>query len=428
MKKIYIYIFSIFLLFITNVNAVEDFEVGEAYLVTFEVPENEQWMVDRLSQQYPELEITDTYRIQTSFGTYYGAVNNRALPHGPGILSVSKDGIPTGTALEAEFKKGKLNNTDEFTLLGINTSGEPFEFSEGFQVEAKNRAFNNGFDLIADVNTLIKESASRAVNWGRHFYQTTGCMGRCRELLNRLENIINQDYSGNRNQLFIELEDFLFDIMREKNVLQNIEDANNMRDVGSISDDAINVFGIWIMVNESNFLNEFATWETYKDTIDFYEQMSESIFMILGGSGIQWLEGYALIRSQQTASDLNNFMTKIDSYQQSGESVLFNIGDPLYFTNLVFNNYMDWQNTVTNNTTMKRSANLQFSEFRYVNNFNFRKNKNEDVIQGKLDGKWYDLELNPDSLTYDMTASARRDFENNSGDRGTDGGDSSGGW
>ena len=72
-----------------------------------------------------------------------------------------------------------------------------------------------------------------------------------------------------------------------------------------------------------------------------------------------------------------------------------------------------------NNTLHKLS-------FAYI--FNFRKDKNEDVIQGKLDGKWYDLELNPDSLTYDMTASARRDFENNSGDRGTDGGDSSGGW
>ena len=52
MKKIYIYIFSIFLLFITNVNAVEDLEAGKAYQINvnfFEVPQNEQWMVDRLS-------------------------------------------------------------------------------------------------------------------------------------------------------------------------------------------------------------------------------------------------------------------------------------------------------------------------------------------------------------------------------------------
>ncbi len=409
MKKLYIYVFSIFLLFLTNVNSVEDFEKGEAYqLVRSEVPANEQWMVNRLSQQYPNLEETDIFRIQTSFGIYYGAINNRGLPHGPGILSVSKDGVPTGTALEAEFKKGKLDHTDEFTLLGINNSGEPFEFNDEFQkVEAKNRAFNNGFDLIADVNTLIKESASRAVNWGRNYALTTACMAACRDLLNRLENIINQDYSGNRNRLFIELEGLLYDIMREMNTLQNIDS------VSQPTQDEVNLFGVWMLLNERQHLWPIAR-EYYRDTLNFYIQMSESIFMILGGGGLQ------------TPSDFNSFMTNIDSYQQSDESVLFNEGDPLYFTNLVFNNYMDWGNTVGNNIIIKQTANLQFSEYRYVNNFNFRKDKNEDVIQGKLDGKWYDLELNRERMAYEMTASARRDFENNnsnSNDREGGGGD-----
>ena len=411
MKKLYIYIFSIFLLFFTNVNSVEDFEKGEAYqLVRSEVPANEQWMVNRLSQQYPNLEETDIFRIQTSFGTYYGAINNRGLPHGPGILSVSKDGVPTGTALEAEFKKGKLDHTDEFTLLGINNSGEPFEFNDEFQkVEAKNRAFNNGFDLIADVNTLIKESASRVVNWGRNYDQTTSCMDACRDLLNRLENIINQDYSGNRNRLFIELEGLLYDIMREKNTLQNIDS------VSQPTQNEFNLFGLWMLLNERQHLWPIAR-EVYGDTLNFYIQMSESIFMILGGGGLQ------------TPSDFSSFMTNIDSYQQSDESVLFNEGDPFYFTNLVFNNYMDWENTVGNNIKIKQSANLQFSEYRYVNNFNFRKDKNEDVIQGKLGGKWYDLELNRERMAYEMTASARRDFENNNSNSNDREGGGGGDW
>lgn len=411
MKKLYIYVFSIFLLFLTNVNSVEDFEKGEAYqLVRSEVPANEQWMVNRLSQQYPNLEETDIFRIQTSFGTYYGAINNRGLPHGPGILSVSKDGVPTGTALEAEFKKGKLDHTDEFTLLGINNSGEPFEFNDEFQkVEAKNRAFNNGFDLIADVNTLIKESASRAVNWGRQYDATAFCMEACTDLLNRLENIINQDYSGNRNRLFIELEGLLYDIMREMNTLQNIDS------VSQPTQDEVNLFGLWMILNEHQDLWPIAR-EVYGDTLNFYIQMSESIFMILGGGGLQ------------TPSDFNSFMTNIDSYQQSDESVLFNEGDPLYFTNLVFNNYMDWENTAGNNIIIKQSANLQFSEYRYVNNFNFRKDKNEDVIQGKLDGKWYDLELNRERMAYEMTASARRDFENNNSNSNDREGGGGGDW
>ena len=210
MKKIYIYIFSIFFLFITNVNAVEDFEAGQAYQLGFEVPANEQWMVDRLSEQYPELEETDIYRIQTSFGTYYGAINNRGLPHGPGILSVSKDGIPTGTALEAEFKKGKLNDTDEFKLLGI--TDRVFEINnEDMMVAAKNRVFNNGFDLIANVNNIVKANISKLLIDGAQCNNDI-----CERVYDRLENINNQDYSDNPIYLFIDLENLLYDILIAK--------------------------------------------------------------------------------------------------------------------------------------------------------------------------------------------------------------------
>ena len=170
-----------------------------------------------------------------------------------------------------------------------------------------------------------------------------------------------------------------------------------------------------MLLNEKEYLWPIAR-EVYGDTRNFYIQMSESIFMILGGGGLQ------------TPSDFNSFMTNIDSYQQSDESVLFNEGDPLYFTNLVFNNYMDWENTVGNNIIIKQSANLQFSEYRYVNNFNFRKDKNEDVIQGKLGGKWYDLELNRERMAYEMTASARRDFENNNSNSNDREGGGGGDW
>ena len=100
--------------------------------------------------------------------------------------------------------------------------------------------------------------------------------------------------------------------------------------------------------------------------------------------------------------------------------------NPLYFSNFVLNQYLNDRNE---NRYDENDYN-QFEEFRFVNNFNFRKDENEDVIQGKLNGKWYDLELNPNSLTYRMTDSARRDFENNSGDRGSDGGSEGdgGGW
>ena len=401
MKKIYIYIFSIFLLFITNVNAVEDFEVGEAYLVTFEVPENEQWMVDRLSQQYPELEITDTYRIQTSFGTYYGAVNNRALPHGPGILSVSKDGIPTGTALEAEFKKGKLNDTDEFKLLGI--TDRVFEINnEDMMVAAKNRVFNNGFDLIANVNNIVKANISKLLIDGAQCNNDI-----CERVYDRLENINNKDYSDNPIYLFIELENLLYDILIAKDETRHAwyRDLSNDE---RYQRDHINLFLVMLGFNE-------IPTNVTRDDYNFYSEISESIFYLVeyGTYGFH---------------DLTSFQSYMRNFVERDRNSLFDYfikkDNPLYFSNFVLNQYLNDRNE----NRYDESDDNQFEEFRFVNNFNFRKDENEDVIQGKLNGKWYDLELNPETMGYEMTASARRDFENNSGDKGTDGGDSSGGW
>ena len=408
MKKIYIYIFSIFLLFISNVNStvewsVEDFEAGEAYNVTFEVPENEQWMVDRLSQQYPELEITDTYRIQTSFGTYYGAVNNRALPHGPGILSVSKDGIPTGTALEAEFKKGKLNDTDEFKLLGI--TDRVFEINnEDMMVAAKNRVFNNGFDLIANVNNIVKANISKLLIDGAQCNNDI-----CERVYDRLENINNKDYSDNPIYLFIELENLLYDILIAKDETRHAwyRDLSNDE---RYQRDHINLFLVMLGFNE-------IPTNVTRDDYNFYSEISESIFYLVeyGTYGFH---------------DLTSFQIYMRNFVERDRNSLFDYfiktDNPLYFSNFVLNRYLE--NRTENQNS--ESDDIQFEEFRFVNNFNFRKDENEDVIQGKLNGKWYDLELNRERMTYEMTASARRDFENNSGDRGSDGGSEGdgGGW
>ena len=400
MKKIYIYIFSIFFLFITNVNAVEDFEAGQAYQ-GFEVPVNEQWMVDRLSEQYPELEETDIFRIQTSFGTYYGAINNRGLPHGPGILSVSKDGVPTGTALEAEFKKGKLNDKDQFTLLGI--TDRVFEINnKGMMVAAKNRVFNNGFDLIANANFMIKASVSNLLR--------SRCNNAtCERVHDNLENIINQDYSDNPIYLFIALENLLYDLLIEEN--ENRYAWYRELDIRSgIPLEELRPFPIDPFLSLLGF-NESVRYDAIKDRRRFYTRMTSSIAQILGHRGRRSIEDYML--------ELKN----------KGRTI--NADDPFHFSSMVLTNYLEdanehryrpWDNRPLSET--------QFEEFRLVNNFNFRKDKNEDVIQGKLNGKWYDLELNLESHRYQMTDSARRDFENNSGDRGSDGGSEGdgGGW
>jgi hypothetical protein len=400
MKKIFVYIFSIFLLFITNVNSVEDFEAGQAYQLGFEVPANEQWMVDRLSEQYPELEDRDIYRIQTSFGTYYGAINNRGLPHGPGILSVSKDGIPTGTALEAEFKKGKLNDTDEFKLLGI--TDRVFEINnEDMMVAAKNRVFNNGFDLIANVNNIVKANISKLLIDGAQCNNDI-----CERVYDRLENINNQDYSDNPIYLFIDLENLLYDILIAKDDTRYAW-YRKLSNEDRYQRDYMNLFFSMLGFNET-------TRNVARDNYNFYSEISESISYLVGYGGYGF-------------HDLTSFQSYVRNFVERDRNSLFNYfikkDNPLYFSNFVLNQYLNDRNE---NRYDENDYN-QFEEFRFVNNFNFRKDENEDVIQGKLNGKWYDLELNPETMGYEMTASARRDFENNSGDRGSDGG-GEGGW
>ena len=152
-----------------------------------------------------------------------------------------------------------------------------------------------------------------------------------------------------------------------------------------------------------------------RDDYNFYSEISESIFYLVeyGTYGFH---------------NLTDFQSYMRNFVERDRNSLFDYfiktDNPLYFSNFVLNRYLE--NRTENQNS--ESDDIQFEEFRFVNNFNFRKNENEDVIQGKLNGKWYDLELNPETMGYEMTASARRDFENNSGDRGTDGGDSSGGW
>lgn len=390
MKKLYIYIFSIFLLFFTNVNSVEDFEVGEAYqIVGFEVPANEQWMVNRLSQQYPNLEETDIYRIQTSFGTYYGAVNNRALPHGPGILSVSKDGIPTGTALEAEFKKGKLNDTDEFKLLGI--TDRVFEINnEDMMVAAKNRVFNNGFDLIANVNNIVKANISKLLIDGAQCNNDI-----CERVYDRLENINNQDYSDNPIYLFIDLENLLYDILIAKDDTRYAW-YRKLSNEDRYQRDYMNLFFSMLGFNET-------TRNVARDNYNFYSEISESI-------------SYLVQYGTYGFHDLTSFQSYMRNFVERDRNSLFDYfikkDNPLYFSNFVLNQYLNDRNE----NRYSESDDIQFEEFRFVNNFNFRKNENEDVIQGKLNGKWYDLELNPETMGYEMTASARRDFENNNSD------------
>jgi hypothetical protein len=259
-------------------------------------------------------------------------------------------------------------------------------------VAAKNRVFNNGFDLIANVNNLIKESISRLL-MSQSCYTSA-----CEVVYFKLENVNNFDFSDNPIHLMIELENILFDILVAKDV--SLYNWQRELEIDALRpapiDPFLSLIGLLDRTRKNNLRNNFL----------FYRDISVSISNILGFDGI--------------GTGIRAFLS---GYKERDYSLIIGMDDPLYFTNRVLNGHL----RLRNENRYSESDDNQFEEFRIVNNFNFRKNENEDVIQGKLNEKWYDLELNPETMGYEMTASARRDFENNSGDRGSDGG-GEGGW
>ena len=255
----------------------------------------------------------------------------------------------------------------------------------------KNRVFNNGFDLIANVNNIVKANISKLLIDGAQCNNDI-----CERVYDRLENINNKDYSDNPIYLFIELENLLYDILIAKDDTRYAwyrKLSNDER----YQRDHINLFLTLIGFNEITRTN------VTRDNYNFYSEISESI---------SYLVGYGTYGFH----DLTSFQIYMRNFVERDRNSLFDYfikkDNPLYFSNFVLNQYLNDRNE---NRYDENDYN-QFEEFRFVNNFNFRKDENEDVIQGKLNGKRYDLELNPETIGYEMTASARRDFENNNSD------------
>ena len=58
-----------------NGGTVEVKETDSVQVNMIEVPQNEQWMVDRVLFQSPSLTEKDISRVEYSFGVYYGEIN-----------------------------------------------------------------------------------------------------------------------------------------------------------------------------------------------------------------------------------------------------------------------------------------------------------------------------------------------------------------
>ena len=128
----------------------QTFEVNQRDAVALgllgEIPEGEQYMVDRALQQNPNLTRNDISRVEFEAGTYYGQINSRGVPNGYGILGVGD------AAMETNFKNGKISRGAEPTI--VSSTGEVVTGTDA--VDFQNRAFNSGFDVSVVMSNVLE--------------------------------------------------------------------------------------------------------------------------------------------------------------------------------------------------------------------------------------------------------------------------------
>ena len=141
---------SLILLILLTINA--NSETNVVGVSNSDVPANEKWMLDRVLAENPDLKLADLYRVEFVAGTYYGQVNSSGVPNGHGILGTVDEEGSISKGIESNFKNGKIGKNEEPTI--VSSTGETQ--TGAVAVEFQNRAFNNGFDVRVGLsNTLL---------------------------------------------------------------------------------------------------------------------------------------------------------------------------------------------------------------------------------------------------------------------------------
>ena len=99
-------ILSLILLILLTINA--NSETNVVKVSNLDVPANEQWMVDRVLAENPDLKAADLSRVEFVAGTYYGQVNSSGVPNGHGILGTVNEEGSIDKGIESNFKKGNF--------------------------------------------------------------------------------------------------------------------------------------------------------------------------------------------------------------------------------------------------------------------------------------------------------------------------------
>lgn len=363
-----------------------------------EISPNEQWMVESLLEKDPNLSRSNIQRIEYSFGTYYGEVNSSGLPHGQGILGITDYELnPEGYTfgLLTEYKNGKLKRTREMSWVVPPNSNLGDSTAIWFaHVSVQNQLFGNSINLSADLMDLININLDILLNNLRTMDQSK-CNQTCRVFIGELDNLVNQ-INLNPETLNSAITEILTMTETISEDLQNDLDWAQSR---------INPFFLALYTQLYGVRNiRDGGWSPMN--VD------------------RSLDSEEIREIKESIEYINNLSSVISSYI----SIAF-IDDALLGINYdVLGGLVENSNSILNFIALQnKNEGSPFQQFRITNSFNLRDNERANFVEARMpNGKWYDVELNPETGFYQFTQSASRNYQNDVGQDG--GGGAGGGW
>ena len=410
MKKL---LLSLTFLILSSINANSENKIVS--VSNFDVPVNEQWMVDRVLSENPDLKAADLSRVEFEAGTYYGQVNSSGVPNGHGILGSADEEDSAGKGIESNFKNGKIGKNEEPTI--VSSTGETQTGDAA--VEFQNRAFNNGFDVRIGLQSTLLDVLSNPdymsnilENLGEPFVVSYRTGPQVRSALLELQNLYKAENIDKElilemtkalsEKIALEISSAEIYLEYEKERVELYEERlkayeEDIEKYGEIFAQKPQTLADIIMLASHPFFNMMAKYD--------YEDLRDEL---------QW--------SKYDVEYYNKGLSELKDYELKLNSIL---------------NFGFLQNPPTDNDEKLAAillgigkTDLELDDIRFNMNVNLRKDTTAGAIEGMINGKWYEIETvtvtetSGTNIELQLTKKGKRDFDRDTtkGEKGSDGG------
>lgn len=337
---------SLILLILLTINA--NSETNVVKVSNFDVPANEQWMVDRVLAENPDLKAADLSRVEFVAGTYYGQVNSSGVPNGHGILGTVNEEGSIDKGIESNFKNGKIGENEEPTI--VSSTGETQ--TGVVAVKFQNRAFNNGFDVRVGLRNTL------------------------------LDALTNPDYISNTIETLETIKEQKstnYSIKKELQTLQDLYQVENI-DLELISNQ--------IKKLKKTISEEISYTERYASFLD-KEKESMTVFS-QEPKNLGEIFVFLLSDAMMSAGDQKHLIDLKDDLIGL-KDVQLKVNDLLNF-GFLLNEPTDNDDELVSILLGIGQTDLKLDDIRFNVNINLRKDTTGGAIEGKINGKWYEIE------------------------------------